>query len=344
VRAGARDPYAVLISEIMLQQTRVEVVADYFTRWMVRFPTLETLAAASLDEVLKQWEGLGYYARARNLHRAAQMLVHAHDGRFPQTRAGLLALPGIGPYTAGAILSFAFNQHEALLDGNVIRVLTRLADMAAPIEATATRKRLWALAAELVEAADAGDAGALNESVMELGATVCLPRAPRCLICPVAPLCRAQQAGVQEQRPVRAPRKATPHYEVAAGVIWQGEPGRSKLLVAQRPAEGLLGGLWEFPGGKREAHDADLPATLRREIAEELAIEIDVGAPIVTVPHAFTHFRITLTAFHARHIAGEPQAIGCAAWRWVEVDELPGFAMGVVDRKVSAQLLTPSSP
>ncbi|MGL4651002.1 MAG: A/G-specific adenine glycosylase, partial [Caldilineaceae bacterium] len=312
-RAGTRDPYTVLVSEIMLQQTRVEVVVDYFRRWMARFPTLAALAAADQDAVLKQWEGLGYYARARNLHRAAQALVAQHGGTFPQSRAALLALPGIGRYSAGAILSLAFGQAEPLLDGNVTRVLTRLADIAAPIEATATRNRLWAMATALVMAADAGDAGMFNEALMELGATTCTPRSPRCLLCPVAASCRAQIAGTQEQRPVRMPKKATPHYEVAAGVIWQGQPGQSHLLLAQRPADGLLGGLWEFPGGKREPEDADLPATLRREIREELAIEILVGEPIVVVPHAFTHFRITLHAFHASHHSGEPQAIGCAA-------------------------------
>lgn len=336
--AGRRDPYAVLVSELMLQQTRVEVVADYYERWMARFPTLQALAAAELDAVLKLWEGLGYYARARNLHRAARILVHEHGGHFPQARAALLALPGIGPYTAGALLSLAFGLPEALLDGNVARVFSRLADIDAPIDAPAVRARLWQLAAELVQAAPPGDAGACNEGLMELGATVCVPRAPRCLLCPVAEHCRALRNGTQLARPIRAARKPTPHYDVAAGIIWQGEVGRSLLLLAQRPAQGLLGGLWEFPGGKREPGDADLQATLRREISEELAIAIDVGALLVVVPHAFTHFRITLHAFHARHLGGEPQALGCAAWRWVAVDELAGFAMGAVDRKIAALL------
>jgi len=337
-RAGTRDPYAVLVSEMMLQQTRVEAVIDYFTRWMERFPTLEALAAAELDSVLKQWEGLGYYARARNLHRTAQALVSRHAGIFPRSRVDLLALPGIGPYTAGAILSMAFGLAEPLLDGNVIRVLSRLADVDEPVDATPVRKQLWAMAGEVVQAAAAGDAGVLNEALMELGATVCTPRAPRCMICPLAQHCRAQSRGTQHLRPVTTPRKTTPHYDVAAGVIWQGETGRSLLLLAQRPPNGLLGGLWEFPGGKREATDVDLQATLRREIAEELAIEIQVGEAVAVVPHAFTHFRITLHAFHAQHVAGEPQAIGCADWRWVRVDELGNFAMGVVDRRISALL------
>lgn len=336
--AGARDAYSVLVSEIMLQQTRVEVVVAYYRRWMDAFPDLPALAAADLESVLKQWEGLGYYARARNLLRTAQRLVRDHGGAFPTTRAGVMALPGIGAYTAGALLSLAFGQPEPLLDGNVARLLARLAEIDAPLATTAARSRLWALARVLVEAAPAGQAGSLNEALMEVGATICTPRAPRCLLCPVAEHCRALQNGRQEELPVRKPRAATPHFEVAAGIIWQGEVGHSRLLVAQRPAEGLLGGLWEFPGGKREPEDADLRATLRREIREELAMEIAVEELVAVVAHAFTHFRISLHAFHARHTGGAPQALGCADFRWVEAADLPSFAMGVADRKIAVLL------
>jgi A/G-specific adenine glycosylase len=332
--AGRRDPYQVWISEIMLQQTRVETVVDYYTRWMARFPTVEALASADQQEVLKAWEGLGYYARARNLHRAAQQVVVEYCGRIPADRAMLGKLPGIGEYTAGALLSLAFNQPAPILDGNVRRVLTRLADIDQPVEATATLKTLWQLARSAVEAAPSEAAGACNEALMELGATVCTPENPRCLICPVADLCLAAANGTQTKRPVTSPRKATPHYDVAAGIIWQGEPYASKLLIAQRPQHGLLGGLWEFPGGKLEPTDADLRACLRREIEEELGIDIAVGEQLATVRHAYTHFRITLQAFHARHIAGEPRAIGCAAWRWVALDELSAFPFPVTDQKI----------
>jgi A/G-specific adenine glycosylase len=332
--AGRREPYQVWISEVMLQQTRVETVVDYFTRWMARFPTIEALAAAGQQEVLKAWEGLGYYARARNLHRAAQQVVQEYGGQIPADPAMLRKLPGIGDYTAGALLSLAFNQPAPVLDGNVKRVLSRLADIAQPVDATATLKTLWQLARAIVEAAAPGSAGACNEALMELGATICTAENPRCLICPVARQCLAAANGTQAQRPVRSPRKATPHYDVAAGVIWQGEPYVSKLLIAQRLQQGLLGGLWEFPGGKLEATDADLRACLRREIAEELAIEIAVAERLTLVRHAYTHFRITLHAFHARHIAGEPRAVGCAGWRWVEMAELPAFPFPVADQKI----------
>ncbi len=340
VRAGQRDAYQVWVSEIMLQQTRVETVDGYFRRWVERFPTVEALAAAEEQEVLKAWEGLGYYARARNLHKAARQVVAEHGGVLPADRKTLLALPGVGEYTAGAILSIAFNQPEPILDGNVKRVLARLFDIDQPINAPAVLRELWGLARVLVAAAPAGSAGDCNEGLMELGALLCTPQKPRCLLCPLASLCQAAQQGTQSARPVMPPRKQTPHYDVAAGVIWAGEPYRSRLLIAQRPPDGMLGGLWEFPGGKLEASDADLPACLRREIDEELAIEIEVGELLTVVKHAYTHFRITLHTFHARHIAGAPQTIGCQDWRWVELEELASFPLPVTDQKIVAALNT----
>jgi A/G-specific adenine glycosylase len=324
--AGARDPYQVWVSEIMLQQTRVETVIAYFTRWMARFPTLAALAAADQQAVLKAWEGLGYYARARNLHRAAQEVVTRHGGQIPADRTVLLALPGVGAYTAGALLSLAWNRHEPILDGNVKRVMARLWGETQPIDQPAVLKQLWAHARTVVTAAAPGAAGACNEAIMELGATVCTPQSPRCLLCPLADLCVAAATGRQAELPVMPVRKKTPHYTVTAGLIWQGEPGRSPLLIAQRPADKLLGGLWEFPGGKLEPDDADLAACLQREIREELAIEISVGAEVTVVEHAFTHFRITLHAFHARWVSGD--------WRWVAPDELAAYPFPVTDRRI----------
>ena len=239
--AGERNPYAVWISEIMAQQTRLETVVDYFVRWMERYPTVEDLAAADQQDVLKQWEGLGYYARARNLHRAAGIVVEQHDGILPDDRQSLLALPGIGEYTVGAILSIAFNQPEPILDGNVKRVLARLADIDTPINETATLKRSGSMARRLVEADEDGTAGSCNEAMMELGATICTPTNPRCLICPLAGHCLALRNGTHLERPVKRPRKKTPHYDVAAGVIWQDLPYESPLLIAQRLRERHVG-------------------------------------------------------------------------------------------------------
>lgn len=332
--AGTRDPYRVWVSEIMAQQTRVETVIAYYLRWIERFPTVADLAAADLQEVLKLWAGLGYYARARNLHAAARQVMREHGGRIPDDAASLRRLPGVGDYTAGAILSLAYNRPAPILDGNVKRVLSRLADVATPLDQGATLRRLWGLARAVVEAAPTGYAGTVNEALMELGATVCTPTDPRCLLCPLAAHCRAAALGVQGERPVVRPKPRTPHYDVTAGVIWEAEPFASRLLIAQRPAEGMLGGLWEFPGGKLEAHDADLAACLRREIAEELGVTIAVGPRVTTVRHAYTHFRITLHVFHARYLDGEPQPLGCADWRWVDLAQLHDFPFPVTDQKV----------
>jgi A/G-specific adenine glycosylase len=324
-----RDPYPIWLSEIMLQQTQVATVIPYFERFLADFPTLEALASAPLDRVLKRWEGLGYYSRARNLHRAAQQI--ASNGGFPTTAAGLQELPGIGRYTANAIASIAFGEPVAVLDGNVMRVLTRLYDIADDIAEATTRNSLWTMAEGLVPPSRPGD---YNQAIMELGRTICKPRQPICSTCPLTAHCLAFQRGTQSERPVKAPKAKTPHYDVTAGVIYD-EAGQ--LLIAQRPAEGLLGGLWEFPGGKQEPGET-LQECLTRELHEELAIRVEIGELLVKVKHAFTHFRITLHAYECRYLSGPPQAIGCADWRWVRLDELEHFAFGNADRQIIAEL------
>jgi A/G-specific adenine glycosylase len=326
-----RTPYHVWLSEIMLQQTQVTTVIPYFERFIGAFPTVHDLAAAPLDAVLKRWEGLGYYARARNLHKAARQVVHDHDGVFPQTAAGLQALPGVGRYTAAAIASICYGERVAVLDGNVMRVLSRLQDVADDITKPATQARLWSSAGALLPTEHPGDH---NQAMMELGRTICRPRQPLCVVCPVTTHCTAFRAGTQHQRPVKVPKAATPHYHVAAGVIWDGD---GQVLIAQRKADGLLGGLWEFPGGKQEPGES-LPECLKRELREELTIEVEVGDLLAVVKHAFTHFKITLHAFECQHTAGVPQAIGCADWRWVRPADLDQFAFGRADQQVIAAL------
>lgn len=333
---GTRDPYAVWIAEVMLQQTQIATVIPYYERWMARFPDVATLAAASTDEVLKLWEGLGYYSRARNLHAAAQQIVREHDGRLPDTVTGLMKLPGIGRYTAGAVASIAFDRRAPVLDGNVIRILARLTDLPDDITLPATRALLWRLAEAAVSEQRPGD---FNQALMELGQTICLPQNPRCLICPLRALCLARDRGTQAERPVRPPRKRTPHYDVVAGVIWEtGAPAPGgRFLIAQRPLDGLLGGLWEFPGGKREPGET-LPDALQREIREELALDIIPGAFLTEVQHAYTHFRITLHTFHAAYAGGEPQHLGVSDHAWVTLDDLDAYAFAVTDRKIIARL------
>ena len=248
-RVEPRDPYRVWVSEMMLQQTQVATVIPYFRRFTEHFPTVEALAAAPLDDVLKLWEGLGYYARARNLHRAARQVVAEFDGYLPDTVEELSKLPGIGRYTAGAIASIAFGRDAPVVDGNVKRVLCRVYAIRGDARQPAIQKKLWSLAAANLPK---GKAGRWNEAMMELGATVCLPRSPRCDKCPLAGVCRARALGIQEKLPTKAAKKRLPHYDVTAAVIRK----RGRVLIAQRPVGGMLGGLWEFPGGKRERGEA----------------------------------------------------------------------------------------
>jgi A/G-specific adenine glycosylase len=326
-----RDAYAVWVSEIMLQQTQVATVIPYFERFMARFPTIDALAEAPLDAVLKAWEGLGYYSRARNLHRTAQLVTAEYGGQFPSDPVLLQKLPGIGRYTAGAIASLAFGIAAPVLDGNVIRVLTRLFDIADDVTQSRTQRKLWNLAAELLPV---GQAGAWNEALMELGRRICTAPTPRCQECPLTAQCAAFANDTHLSRPVRQPRPRTPHYDVTAAVTRR-EDGR--ILIARRPPESMLGGLWEFPGGKREPGES-LRECLRREIREELGIEIEVGEQIGTVRHAYTHFRITLYVFACHYLRGEPHAIGCSEWAWVTLDDLDRYAFPVTDQKIIAML------
>jgi len=325
------DPYRVWLSEIMLQQTQIETVIPYYRRFLAAFPTVEHLAAAPLDAVLKLWEGLGYYSRARHLHQTAQILSAEYGGHFPQTADQLRSLPGIGRYTAAAIASIVSGEAVPVLDGNVIRVLARLIDLPDDVTQAAAQSRLWALAGDWLDPSRPGD---YNQAIMELGQVICRPRNPRCEQCPARTHCLAYARGTQAQRPVKKKKAPTPHYEVAAGLI-RDDAGR--LLIAQRPLEGLLGGLWEFPGGKQEP-DETLPECLRRELREELAIEVEVGDLFVVVGHAFTHFRITLHAYECRYLAGPPQKLGVHDFAWVTPDQLDKYSFGKADRQVIAAL------
>jgi len=323
-----RTPYRVWLSEMMLQQTQVDTVVPYFRRFVARFPTLKSLADAPLDDVLKLWEGLGYYARARNLHRAARIVSRERKGRFPRTVDGLIRLPGVGRYTAGAIASLAFGADAPALDGNVIRVLCRLFAVERDPREPKTRDELQSLAESLLPK---GRAASFNEALIELGAMVCTPRAPRCVACPVASLCEARRLGL----PVKRAKKTVPHFDVTAAVIRRA----GRLLIARRPPDGLLGGLWEFPGGKREPGES-LQACLKREIREELRLKIEVGDLVATVKHAYTHFRITLYAFECRVTSGRPRAVGVADFQWVLPGELERYAFASTDRKI-IQVITP---
>jgi A/G-specific adenine glycosylase len=329
---GHSDPYAIWVSEIMLQQTRVETVIPYFERWMLQFPSIQALADADLQEVLRCWEGLGYYGRARNLHQAAQILARDYKGSLPRDVPSLIRLPGIGRYTAGAIASIAFGLDEPVLDGNVRRVMARTGNVDDPLPSAEGERKLWKLAAEQLPP---GQSGAYNQALMDLGATICIPRLPDCVRCPLKDICQAYALGFQEKLPVISPKAAIPHHTVAAAAIRK----KDLVLITQRPLSGLLGGLWEFPGGKLQPGE-ELGDCLKREIREELGVEITLGHPLGVYQHAYTHFRITLHAFACElWNSAEPRPLQVNDLRWIEPARFGEFPMGKIDRQIANKIL-----
>lgn len=298
----------------MLQQTRVETVIPYFSRFLEAFPTVRDLAEADEQSVLKSWEGLGYYARARNLRKAAIHVMERHGGRIPEHWDGLRALPGVGDYIAAAVASIALSHPRAVVDGNVKRVLARFFRIGAPVNRPDSHAAFREAADRVL---DRSDPGAFNQAVMELGQRVCLVRRPDCPACPLAAHCMARIAGETDVYPVREKRPRPPEVAVAAGVILRAD---GRMLVIRRPSKGLLGGLWEFPGGK--LLDGEPPEmACRREIQEECGLDVDVGERLARVRHAYTHFRIVMDVFlcHPGPHGGEPR--GPEAHRWISLDE-----------------------
>ncbi|VXD23674.1 A/G-specific adenine glycosylase [Planktothrix serta PCC 8927] len=326
---NSSDPYQIWISEIMLQQTQVKTVIPYYQSWLEAFPTIHNLAEADLQTVLKLWQGLGYYARARNLHACAQQIVQQYNGVFPYELEAVLSLPGIGRTTAGGILSSAYNLPISILDGNVKRVLARLIALSVP--PGKALKSLWELSDQLV---DSNHPREFNQALMDLGATVCTPKTPNCSECPWTLYCQAYLLNLQSQIPMREISSPLPHKIIGVGVIWNQQ---GQILIDKRPAKGLLGGLWEFPGGKLEAGET-LEECIKREIQEELAIEIEVKDHLMTLEHAYTHFKVTLNVYHCRYISGEPQPLESDEIRWVTLDEIDQFPFPKANEKIIAAL------
>ena len=325
------DPYAIWISEVMLQQTQVNTVVPYFQRWLESFPTVAALASADLEEVLRAWEGLGYYSRARNLHRASRQVVQRHQGQVPDDPAAFRDLAGVGPYTAAAVQSIAFGHDLAVLDGNVKRVFARLIALEQPPGVGKVARGLDALAQALLPA---GTARVHNQAMMELGALVCTPRAPRCGTCPLSPHCAARSEGDPENFPRRPPRKAVPHHQVAVGIV---ADQRGRVLIQRRPYKGLLGGLWEFPGGKVEPGET-VEQALRRELREEQGLHVEQVRALEPVDHAYTHFKVTLHAHTCLLKSMDPRAGEGQPRRWVVPAELPTLPMPRGNRKILEQL------
>ncbi len=321
----SRDPFEIWISEVMLQQTRVETVRERYTRFLKRFPDLGTLARAREQSVLREWEGLGYYARARNLHRVARTLVAAGRTGLPDTLEQLQSLPGFGAYTTAAVGSIAFGLPAAVVDGNVLRVFARYLGDDGDITKPVTRERIRAAVQVLLAPRRPGD---FNQAMMELGATRCRPRAPLCDGCPLRRDCVAHLTGRTSDLPVKTRRGKTPHHDIASGLVWRD----GRLLIGRRPRDGLLGGLWEFPGGKVEAGEA-LAAACVREVAEETGLAVRLVEPFMSIDHAHTHFRLTLHLFHCEAGPGRLSARGTEALRFVPLGHLDRYPFPRANRK-----------
>jgi A/G-specific adenine glycosylase len=322
---NTNDPYRIWVSEVMLQQTQVNTVVPYYHRFIERFGDVHALADARLQDVLKLWEGLGYYARARNLHKAAGVITAQHDGQLPREWQAFRRLPGVGDYIAAAVLSIAFNQPYAVVDGNVKRVFSRLFMRKDPVNRASSTKVYAALGENLLYREDPGT---FNQAVMELGALVCKPASPACSECPVNRQCRAFMDNQLDKFPRREKRKPVPQYHIAVGVVQY----NGKLLITRRKAEGLLGGLWEFPGGKVKKGESAEAACLR-EIKEEVNLDVGVGDHLARVRHAYTHFKIELDVFLCDYLEGEVRLKGPVDHRWVEAHEIDDYPFPKANHK-----------
>jgi A/G-specific adenine glycosylase len=314
----------------MAQQTRLETMLPYYRRWMKLFPSIRSLANSREQDVLSIWEGLGYYSRARNLRRAAQLVLDRHKGRLPADVDALLALPGIGRYTAGAIASMAFGLDEPAVDGNAIRVLARVFNVKSPVGGTKAVQRFWELAAEYLPRGRAAD---YNQALMDLGASLCKPRRPDCPLCPLRADCRAYALGIQEKLPVRKRAGHAPIKHIAAAVIKQ----RSHVLVMQRPASGLLAGLWEFPNVDLES-PADAKSMLRRGLRKRLGFSVMLSQEFGQYDHAYSHFSVRLQVFESKLNGRRPKLETESQHRWISIHRLNDLPMGKLDRQIASSL------
>lgn len=328
-----RDPYQVWVSEVMLQQTQVETVKPYFARFTERFPTVAELADAHEQDVLRLWEGLGYYRRARGLHAAAKQIVSEHGGLFPSDVQTLQTLPGIGRYTAGAIASIAFDKRAPILEANTIRLLTRLIAYDGDPTSSAGQKRLWAVAEELLPTKRIAE---FNQALMELGSLVCTPKEPNCKQCPVEALCVANQRGCVESLKPTTKKQQFTEVREAAVVVWNG----GEVLVRQCPPNERWAGLWDFP---RFAIDSEGPLFAQNEIVAKVrqmtGVECTPGPLLKTLKHGVTRFRITLDCYQAERVGGRLRSTAKAPVRWVTPNDLTDLPLSVTGRKL-AKLIT----
>jgi len=324
------NPYHIWVSEVMLQQTQVKTVLPYYHMFLRRFESLERLARADLQDVLKVWEGLGYYARARNLHRAAGIILNHHHGMLPDGWEDFRKLPGVGDYIAAAVLSIAYNKPYAVVDGNVKRVLARLFLMEEPVNNSTSIKKFKEAAGRLLSTQDPGT---FNQAMMELGAVVCRPKQPLCKACPIQRMCLAYESHRVGEYPKKLKRSPAPQFSIAVGVVFK----KGRVLITRRKPEGLLGGLWEFPGGKIRDNENAMDACIR-EIKEETNLSVRVDMQLDRVKHAYTHFKIVMDVFCCSHVSGRVKLNGPVDHRWIKVDRLDHYPFPKANHKFFPEL------
>ena len=319
-----KDPYAIWVSEIMLQQTQVNTVIPYYRDFLNTFPTVHRLAKANLSKVLKVWEGLGYYSRARNLHHASRIITNHFKGKIPDTLKALFTLPGIGRYTAGAILSIAFNKEAPILDGNVKRVLSRLFAISGDPKENKIEQSLWQLSESLLPK---GRGSLFNQALMDLGSMICTPKNPNCLSCPLKNLCQGYLSGNPDRYPLRTFKKPIPHMTSVSAVIQKD----GKVLIHQRPPHGLLGGLWEFPNWKIE-EKSRLRLRLRNYIKKEIGMNVEIKESIGTFHQTYSHFKLTLHVFKCNALEGRGKG------EWVSIKKLDRLPISRIHRRIAENL------
>ncbi len=308
------DPYLIWVSEVMLQQTQVNTVIPYYTNFIRLFPEVSRLAASDLQKVLKAWEGLGYYARARNFHRASRILMAENKGQVPDQPIDFQKLPGVGDYIAAAVQSIAFHHPLPVVDGNVKRVLARLFQINDPVNHSSAHSIFKSAAMTLLDIRHPGN---FNQAMMELGALICSPKKPGCRDCAVSVFCKAFQDHHVSEYPKRLKRKPSPEYHIAVGIVRK----NSKFLITQRKPEGLLGGLWEFPGGKvRKGESAEQACV--REIKEEINLKIKIDSFFTRIKHAYTHFKIIMDVYYCSHVSGRVKLNGPVDFQWVTRNQI----------------------
>ncbi len=325
-----RDPYRIWVSEIMLQQTQVKTVVPYYLNFLSKFPTVKSLAKAPLETVLKLWEGLGYYARARNLHRGAKLVTKAWNGKIPEAEKDLLKIPGIGRSTAGAILSIAYDLPSPILDGNVKRVICRLFAIRKDPKRPDVEKQLWTLSLKLTPEKGVHT---YTQAIMDLGAMVCTPKEPTCLSCPLQKYCSAYRQGLQNTVPLRTRHKPVPHRHVALGII----QNRGRVLILKRPEKGLLGGLWGFPNYPRKGR-LSFSESLEHGVLDDLGLKTTVGRKTGKVRHAYSHFKLTLHLFEGTGVPGNGKNSKNRDCKWVFPSQLARYPLSGADQKAIKKL------